>query len=122
MRDDRRIKIFAVKFIHTLIYFQQSAAIGHVLYAVLRGKPSRLTAAAIVSVCVEGAVLAANDGRCPLRVMAEDLGAEDGRVTDIFLPEWLAERTFQIYTPLFLLGCAGVGWRWFAARRTRAVS
>ena len=36
--------------------------------------------------------------------LAEDLGAERGSVTDIFLPHWLASNIGNIYGPLLGLG------------------
>ena len=40
----------------------------------------------------ESAVFASNNGVCPLTPLAEELGAESGSVTDIFLPDWISER------------------------------
>ena len=37
----------------------------------------------------------ANRGHCPLTRLVEDLGADSGRVSDIFLPRWFADRIPQ---------------------------
>jgi hypothetical protein len=45
--------------------------------------------------------------------VAEKLGASKGQISDIFLPRWFAQRIPQIYTPLFIIGMAGLLWhRW----------
>lgn len=62
------------------------------------------TKLAVLSVLLEGGALLVNDGQCPLTTLAEDLGAEKGSVTDIFLPNWLASRIFSIFTPIFVFG------------------
>jgi hypothetical protein len=58
-----------------------------------------------VIVIVEGLALGLNGWRCPLTTLAENLGAEDGSVTGIFLPQWLAKRVFLIWTPVFVGAC-----------------
>jgi hypothetical protein len=52
--------------------------------------------------------------------MAERLGADDGRVSDIFLPDALA-RTIPLWTiPLVVLGAALHARAWRASRRIRS--
>jgi hypothetical protein len=46
-------------------------------------------------------IYAGNRFRCPLTGLAEELGAESGSVTDIFLPRWLAANIANIYGPLY---------------------
>ena len=48
-------------------------------------------------------MFAANGFHCPLTGVAESLGAEDGSVTDIFLPMWFAKRLPAIHLPLIAL-------------------
>jgi hypothetical protein len=36
--------------------------------------------------------------------LAEDLGTADGSVSHIFLPHWLADNLFEVYTPLVVFG------------------
>jgi uncharacterized membrane protein YozB (DUF420 family) len=48
-------------------------------------------------------IFAANGFRCPLTDVGESLGAENGSVTDIYLPEWFAHNLPAIHVPLILL-------------------
>jgi hypothetical protein len=100
-----------VKLVHTLIFVVLSAC---VLYVVASGAFDRITPwtwAAIAAIVVEGLVLAASGGRCPLTALAERLGAADGQVSDIFLPSWAAARIFPICGTLFAIGCAMIAAR-----------
>ncbi|HYM41200.1 MAG TPA: hypothetical protein VET46_00405 [Steroidobacteraceae bacterium] len=101
-----RLTVFHIKVIHTLIFALLSCC---VLYVVASGGLNRITRwtwAAAVAIVVEGLVLVASGGRCPLTTVAERLGAADGSVADIFLPRWFADRIFPICTTTFLIGCA----------------
>jgi hypothetical protein len=110
-----RLTVFHVKLVHTLIFVVLS---GCVLYILASGAFDRVTAwtwVAVVAIVVEGVVLAANGGKCPLTAVAERLGAADGQVADIFLPRWFADRIFPICGALYVIGCVIVAAR-FASR------
>jgi hypothetical protein len=63
-------------------------------------------------IVMEGLILLANRGRCPLTNLAGRY-VEDRRPNfDIYLPEWLARYNKVIFTTLFLLGAAFTLWRW----------
>lgn len=96
--------LFAIKAVHTAIFFYMSASVFYILYSGIKNRVTTATKLAVLSVLFEGVALLVNDGRCPLTTLAEDLGTEKGSVTDIFLPGWLASRIFSIYTPIFVLG------------------
>ena len=102
---NREQKIFWVKFVHSLIFFMMTACILYVLYSGVFDRVGWLTLFCILLVIGESAAVAINRWRCPLTTMAEDLGAEDGSVTGIFLPRWLADRVFVIWGPAFLGAC-----------------
>ena len=51
----------------------------------------------------ETLIFAANRFRCPLTELAEQVGAERGAVTDIYLPRWFAHNLPAIHVPLILL-------------------
>lgn len=102
---DRKQIIFWIKFVHSFIFFLMTACILYVLYSGLFNRVGWLTLISIVLVVVEGIALAINRWRCPLTTLAENMGAEDGSVTGIFLPRWLAKRAFIIWTGVFLGAC-----------------
>lgn len=92
-----------IKTVHTLVFFGLTVANLIVFYYAVTGRTSVLLWVSLVLVAIEGVVLVANGWKCPLRIYAERLGAEDGSVTDIFLPKWLAERIFPICGGLLAL-------------------
>jgi hypothetical protein len=75
----------------------------YVLYAGLKGRPDRRAAIAAAVVAGESLIFAANGFRCPLTDLAEQLGAERGSVTDVYLPRWFARNLPAIHVPLLLL-------------------
>jgi hypothetical protein len=106
-----RLTVLHVKLVHTLIFVVLSGA---VLYILASGALNRITPwtwVAVVAIVIEGLVLAASGGKCPLTAVAERLGASDGSVADIFLPRWFANRIFPICGTLYLIGCGVVALR-----------
>jgi len=101
-----RLTVLHVKLVHTAIFVVLSACVLQVLASGLAGQISVWTWCAVGAIVVEGVVLLANGGKCPLTAVAERLGAADGSVSDIFLPKWLADRIFPICGTMFLIGCA----------------
>jgi hypothetical protein len=102
--------IVAIKLVHSAIFLLNSAAILHVFIAGVRDRPSRWTSAALAIAFTEVAVFVANHGRCPLTDLTEQLGAESGRVSDIFLPKWFADRIPELCTPPLLIGVLALLW------------
>lgn len=45
-----------------------------------------------------------NNQVCPLSPLAEELGAESGSVTDIFLPDWISRRIPVIGGSVLIVG------------------
>ena len=113
---NRERKIFWIKFVHSLFFILMTVCLLYLLYSGLFDRVGWLTLIAIVLMFGEGVVLAASRCRCPLTKLAEDLGAEDGSVTGIFLPHWLAKRVFIIWPPLFVGACILVLIRYLHAR------
>ena len=72
----------------------------YVLYAGAARRTDRRAALAGAVVAGESLVFAANGFRCPLTQLAENLGAADGSVTDIWLPGWFARNLPAIHVPL----------------------
>jgi hypothetical protein len=106
----------AVKLVHTAVFALISACVLYVFAAGVRGRPGRWTRPAILVVLAEAAVFGGNRWRCPLTGLAETLGAESGRVTDIFLPRWFGDRIPQFFTPPFVVGVCLLLWRRWRAR------
>jgi hypothetical protein len=89
--------------VHTLVWFSIEASVVYVVVAGLRGRSDRRVAVASAVVAGETLVFALNGFRCPLTAVAESLGADDGSVTDIFLPHWFARNLPAIHVPVVLL-------------------
>ena len=92
-----------VKTVHSVAFIILQTAILYLVYKGLRRESDSKAAAAAVLVGGECAIYAGNGFRCPLTGLAEDLGAESGQVTDIFLPDWLARNIANIYAPLYVV-------------------
>jgi hypothetical protein len=95
--------LVAVKVIHTLIWFSIESCMAYLLYAGFVRRTDRRAALAAAVVGGETLIFVANGFRCPLTDVAESLGAEDGSVTDIFLPPRLAHALPAIHVPLIVL-------------------
>ncbi|MCB9934470.1 MAG: hypothetical protein H6840_02170 [Planctomycetes bacterium] len=77
----------------------------------------RWAAVAAAVVCMEGLVLVANRGRCPLTDLAARYTDDRRANFDIYLPEWLARHNKRIFTVLFVLGCLFAAVLWVNERR-----
>lgn len=99
----RRAALTTVKLVHTFIWFSIESCVLYVLWAGLRRQSGRRAASAAAVVASESLIFTANGFRCPLTQVAESLGAEQGSVTDIYLPRWLAHNLPAIHVPLILL-------------------
>jgi hypothetical protein len=96
--------LFLIKLAHSLIFLFMSACVLFVLYSGVANKATKWSYIAIVLLIAEGIALILNDGRCPLATLAEQLGAESGTVSDIFLPAWFAPHVVPVCTIPFLIG------------------
>ena len=121
MNMKNRFVLFAVKSLHSAIFLVLQSTIVYLVYKGVRGQSDRAAAVAGAVVGIECAVYAGNGFRCPLTAVAENLGAESGSVTDIFLPGWLASNVARIYGPLYFLALL-LHARNLAARRSRTRS
>ncbi len=91
-----KLTIFHVKVIHTLIFWILSACVLYALFSGVSGSITTWTWVAVGLVLLESVVLAASGWTCPLTILTERLGAVRGSVTDLFLPQWFADRIFPI--------------------------
>jgi hypothetical protein len=95
--------IAAIKAFHTLLWFSIEVCMLYLLYAGFAKRSDRRAALAAEVVGGESLIFAANGFSCPLRQLAESLGAEHGSVTDLYLPKWLAHNLPAIHVPLLVL-------------------
>ena len=97
--DEKRllkVTIFQIKLVHTIIFWVLSACVAYALFSGVMDRITTWTWIAVGAVILEGVVLLAFGGVCPLTLLAERQGAARGSVADIFLPKWLADRIFPI--------------------------
>jgi hypothetical protein len=102
-RSARHLALVSIKVIHTLAWFSIESCMVYLVYAGFAKRSDRRAALAAAVVGGESVIFAANGFRCPLTDVAESLGADDGSVTDIFLPRWFAHSLPAIHVPLILL-------------------
>ena len=91
------VAIVAVRTVHTAVFAAELASIGWFVVSGARGRRDRSVALAVAAISAESAVFVANGGVCPLTPLTERLGAADGSVSDIFLPDAIA-RTIPIWS------------------------
>ena len=113
----RPLAIAAIKAFHSAAFFSIAGLIVLFAWDGLRGRPSRRTAIAATVALAESAVYSSNNQVCPLTPLVEELGAESGSVTDIFLPDWLSRRIPPIFGSILLVGLVLNGRTWLARRR-----
>ena len=113
MAEDRALVV--VKTVHTAIWALVEAAMAYLLVSGAMRRSDRWAGIAGAVVAGETAVFLANGARCPLTSLAESLGAEDGSVTDIYLPGWLAGILPAIHEPL-VLAAVWLHWRNLSGR------
>jgi len=111
IHGEQVITIAVIKGAHSLIFLSMAASILYTLYSGVMNRISRLTVISIGAVMAEGLVLLLNNMRCPLTDVVEDLGSTHGSVSDIFLPDWFAERIPVLFTPPFAVGLAAISLR-----------
>lgn len=99
----RRLALAVIKLVHTLAWFSIESCMLYVLWAGFRRQSDRRAAVAAGVVATETLIFTANRFQCPLTQIAERVGAEQGSVTDIYLPRWFADNLPAIHVPLIVL-------------------
>ncbi|MGH8949033.1 MAG: hypothetical protein ACRDXF_09255 [Acidimicrobiia bacterium] len=107
---DQRRTLALVKGIHTVIWALVEAAMVYLLVSGASGRSDRRAGTAAAIVGAESLVFLANGARCPLTGLAESLGAQDGSVTDLYLPGWLARSLPLLHVPL-VVAAGWLHWR-----------
>ena len=96
------VAVAALKTVHTIVFAGELAAILRLVMSGLLGRRDRSVAIAAAAVAAEAAVFLANDGVCPITPLTERMGAVQGSVSDIFLPDALA-RTIPVWSTALLV-------------------
>jgi hypothetical protein len=91
-----------IRAVHTSVFLVMLSAIGWLVVSGLIGRRDRTVAVAACAVAVEAGVFLANDHICPLTPLAERMGAENGSVSDIFLPDAVAH-TIPIWSTALIV-------------------
>ncbi len=104
---DRRIVL--IKAAHSAVFWFMLGCFFYNIWAAATATFNWILFITVGTHLIEGVVLIFNKWTCPLRIMAEKYGAEDGQITDIFLPKWIADRLFQIGIGLFVVEIVWLG-------------
>ncbi len=89
-------KVFAIKLVHSIIFFFMVACLCYILYCAVAGRYDWTLLLALLAIVVEGLALLLNRGKCPFTGLAEKYGSANGAVTDLFLPVWFTRHVFKI--------------------------
>lgn len=100
-----RLLVWHIKLVHIVSFFLFSGCILYVLFSGTFNSITPWTWDAIAVIVVEVLVLTVFRGRCPLTILAERLGAVNGRVSNIFMPRWISDRILTIYLTLSAISC-----------------
>jgi hypothetical protein len=103
---DRGAAIVVVKTTHTAVFAVELIAIGWLVVSGWRGRRDRTVGLAAAAIAAEAAVFVANGGVCPLTPLTVRLGATNGSVSDIFLPDAVA-RTIPLWSSALI--AIGIG-------------
>ena len=98
------LQIFLLKFIHSLIMLYLTFSTGYILYCGIVQQVTDLLLISIIIMAVEGVGIILYNFKCPLAVYAENLGSEDGRVTQYFYPQWFVPHVFKTYFAMIIMG------------------
>jgi hypothetical protein len=98
-----RATLVGIKAVHTLAWLSIESCMVYLLFAGFARRSDRRAAIAAGVVAGECLVFAGNGLRCPLTDLAKQLGANQGSVTDIYLPRWFAHNLPAIHVPLIAL-------------------
>ena len=94
-------KLISVKIIHTIIWLCFNVVIFYLAYAVILNRIDKLVWICVGLIILEGIVLLAFKGVCPLTIIARKYSASTKANFDIYLPIWLAKYNKMIYTIIF---------------------
>lgn len=94
----------AIKAIHTVVFLSVASLIVLFAWDGARRHAGLRTTIAVTIALAEATVYVSNNQVCPLTPLAEELGAENGSVTDILLPIWISRRIPLVSGSVLVLG------------------
>jgi len=101
-----------IRFLHALVFMVLMGCLAYALYSAISNEITRWTWIAIGLIFFEGLILLFYNWQCPLTTWAENRGAKNGAVADIFLPKALADRLFPIFGFVYAVTVAFIFFRW----------
>jgi hypothetical protein len=108
-----KLSILQIKLVHTVVFWLLSACVVYALFSGVADRVTTWTWVAVGLLLLESVVLMVSGWTCPLTILAERQGAVRGSVADIFLPKWLADRTFPICGTAYGIALVLIVWRVF---------
>ena len=109
--------VAAIKGVHTAAFGLIAGCIVLFTWDGITRRPGRRTLVTAGVAFVEAFVYASNNQVCPLTPLAEELGAESGTVTDLYLPASVSRRIPLVAGSALLAGLALQLFGWWDRRR-----
>lgn len=108
----------AIKAVHTGAFALIAGCILLFTWDAITGRPGHRAIVASGIAFTEALVYTSNNQVCPLTPLAEELGAESGTVSDLFLPEPISRRIPLLGGSALLVGLAFHLFGWWDRRRS----
>jgi len=102
--------------VHTAAFALISGSILVFTWDAIRGRGGQRSLVAAGIAITETVIFGSNNQVCPLTPLAEELGAESGTVTDIYLPRAVSDRIPMLGGSALVLGLAIQAARWWGRR------
>lgn len=106
-------KVSIVKSIHLVLFIFMCISLFYILYSAIARIYDWTLLTAMVVILINGLAIVLNRGRCPLTILAEKYGAEDGSVTNIILPAFCARYVFKFFTIVAVIEGVWLGFGYF---------
>jgi hypothetical protein len=108
----RPTAVRAIRSVHTAAFALIAGCILVFTWDAIRGRDGHRSLVAAGIAIAETVIYGSNNQVCPLTPLAEELGAESGTVTDIYLPRAVSVRIPMLGGSALLLGLAFQILRW----------
>jgi hypothetical protein len=102
--------------VHTAAFALIAGCILVFTWDAIRGRSGQRSLVAAGIAITETVIYGSNNQVCPLTPLAEELGAESGTVTDIYLPRAVSDRIPMLGGSALVLGLAFQAARWWGRR------